>query len=167
MKESKTKKLCVYAVLTAAALVFGYVELLFPLDFIAPGMKLGIANAVALYLICRGRRLGAFAVNTARILLGGLLFATPFSLLFSATAGFAAVGAMCLASKSRRLGVVGISAVGSLVHNLTQLAVAVLTVGGGVWFYLPFLLLAGTAAGVLIGFLTYFILQKTARVLLL
>lgn len=151
------KRISLYGLLTAAALLFGYVEFLFPLSFIAPGMKLGLANAVCLYLICCKKHTATIFVNIARIVLSALLFATPFSLLFSLTAGLASTFAMIFMIKIKSFGIIGISVIGSAVHNIVQLLVANFTVGQGVWFYTPYLLIAGTAAGVLIGYVCYMI----------
>lgn len=163
MSRISAKTVSIYGMLTAAAILFGYVEHLLPLSFIAPGMKLGVANLVFLYLLCRGRFGMAVFVNTVRILLSALLFATPFSLVFSLTAGIFSMLAMWLTSKWHRFGVVGISVIGGAVHNLIQLIVAHFVVGAGVWFYLPYLLIAGTVAGGLIGLLCWLLLQKTRR----
>lgn len=161
MKKISAKIVALYAMLAALALVFGYVEYLFPLSIIAPGMKLGIANAVFLYLLCKNKFAVAFSINVVRILLSVILFATPFSLVFSLTAGVFSMLAMWCASRLRLFGTVGISVIGGAVHNLVQLFVAHFVVGNGVWFYLPYLLLAGTVAGALIGFLCFLLLQKT------
>lgn len=157
------KKISLYGLLTAAALLFGYAEYLLPLSFIAPGMKLGLANAVCLYLICCEKNIAAFLVNIVRILLSALLFATPFSLIFSLTAGVASTVAMLLITKINRFGIVGISVIGSAVHNIVQLLVAYFIVGQGVWFYLPYLIIAGTVTGALIGYICWLLICKTER----
>ena len=163
MKQISAKTVSVYGMLTAAALLFGYVEHLLPLSFIAPGMKLGMANLVFLYLLFRQRFGMAIFINVVRILLSALLFATPFSLVFSLTAGLCSMLMMWLASRWHRFGVVGISVIGGVTHNLAQLVVAHLVVGAGVWFYLPYLLIAGTIAGGLIGLVCWLLLEKTER----
>ena len=77
-----TKRLTLYALLVAAAMVFSYIESLVPLFFIAPGVKIGLANAVSLLLAAKGRYKGAFAVNISRILLSALLFGSAVSLAY-------------------------------------------------------------------------------------
>ncbi len=163
MRKSSAKTIALYGMFVAAAVLFGFVEHLVPLSFIAPGMKLGIANLVFLYLLCKDKFGMAFFVNLVRILLSALLFATPFSLAFSLTAGICSMLVMWLASRFRLFGVVGISVSGGVVHNLVQLVIAHFVVGSGVWFYLPYLLIAGTVAGGLIGFVCWLLLQKTKR----
>ena len=40
------RKVAIFGVFTALALIFSYVELLIPINFGIPGMKLGVANLV-------------------------------------------------------------------------------------------------------------------------
>jgi heptaprenyl diphosphate synthase len=164
MKKYNSKKIAFWGLLTAAALLFGYVEYLVPLNFIAPGIKLGFANVVFLLLLLNKKTTAAFFVNLIRITLSALLFASPFSLLFSLTAGIVSMLFMTLVCRLKIVGIVGISVLGATVHNLTQLCVANFTVGQGVWFYLPFLLIAGTIAGIVVGILAYLISSKVSKV---
>lgn len=164
MKTMVAKKVSLYGFLTAAALLFGYVEYLVPLNFIAPGIKLGISNGIVLFLIIKSKYKAAILINIARILLSGFLFATPFSLIFSLTAGVISTFAMILFIRFKGFGVVGISVLGGTVHNIVQICVAYLTVGRGVVFYLPFLLISGIIAGMAVGFLVWIMLNKTNKI---
>ena len=126
MKTTVAKKVSLYGFLTAAALLFGYVEYLLPLNFIAPGIKLGISNGVVLFLIINKKYKAALLINTARILLSGFLFATPFSLIFSLTAGIVSTFIMILLNQFKGIGIIGISGVGGTVHNIVQICILVL-----------------------------------------
>ena len=163
MKKTKPQKISLYGFLTAAALLFGYVEYMVPLNFIAPGVKLGFANGVILLLIFCKKYKAAVLVNFSRIILSALLFGSPFSLLFSVTAGVMSMAVMILLAGCRRFGFIGVSVLGAVVHNFSQLCIASLTVGKGVWYYFPFLILAGVIAGVLIGILTYYIFIRVKK----
>ena len=154
------KKIALYGILTSLALIFGYIESLFPLSFIAPGVKLGLANSVALILLCYGDFRGAILVNITRILLSALLFSAPFSLIFSLTAGILSVVIMRLLSGIKGVSVVGFSISGAAVHNLVQLTVASLLFGRAVWYYLPFLLVSALLSGGIIGILSSIIFKK-------
>ncbi len=160
MKALSSKKITIYALFTAASILFGYVEYLLPLNFIAPGVKLGMANGIFLVLLLSGNFGAAFIINVVRILLSALLFATPFSLLFSLSAGIVSSLFMWVLSKSKRVGFIGISVAGGAAHNITQLLIARLTVGGGVWFYTPFLLVTGLIAGMAVGFLSWLVFGR-------
>ncbi len=160
MKKISSGKICFYGVLTAAAMLFGYIESLFPLDFIAPGIKLGLANLLPLYLILIGKKTGALAVNIIRIFLTAIIFGSPFSLIYSLSAGIISPLVMILISRIKYAGVIGISLMGSLAHNITQILVAMALIGKGVVFYLPFLIIAGLITGSLIGLVAYLLLKN-------
>ena len=154
------KKIALYGILTSLALIFGYIESLFSLSFIAPGIKLGLANSVALILLCYGDFRGAMLVNITRILLSALLFSSPFSLVFSLTAGILSVVIMRLLSGIKGVSVIGFSISGAAVHNLVQLTVASLLFGRAVWYYLPFLIVSALLSGGIIGILSSIIFKK-------
>ena len=150
---NRIKSLTVYSLLCAFCIVCGYIEFLIPSTLIAPGVKIGLSNSVALMLIIKGDIKGAFAVNITRILLSALLFGSPFSLLFSFCAGVISTLVCAVLIKVPKLSPVGVSVIGAVCHNTVQLVVAGFVVGRGVWFYLPFLLLSGVICGTAIGFL--------------
>ena len=154
------KKVALYGILTSLALIFGYIESLFSLSFIAPGIKLGLANSVALLLLCFKDFKGALLVNITRILLSALLFSTPFSLVFSLTAGIISVVIMGLLSGIKSVSPIGFSIAGAAVHNLVQLTVASIIFGRAVWYYLPFLLVSALISGGIIGALSLIIFKR-------
>ena len=64
--QRKAYKISVCAVLTALALIFSYVEALFPFQFGIPGMKLGLSNLVVLVALYGIGASYALSVNLAR-----------------------------------------------------------------------------------------------------
>ena len=154
------KKIALYGILTSLALIFGYIESLFSLSFIAPGIKLGLANSVALLLLCFKDFKGTLLVNISRILLSALLFSSPFSLFFSLTAGILSVVIMGLLSGIKGVSPIGFSIAGAAVHNLVQLTVASLIFGRAVWYYLPFLLASALIGGGIIGAVSLIIFKR-------
>ncbi|MBR4761770.1 MAG: Gx transporter family protein [Clostridia bacterium] len=157
------KKLCVYAMLCAVCIVIGYIESLFELSFIAPGIKPGLANAVACVLIFYGDIKGAFAVNISRILLSNLLFSYPGALPFALAGGVLSLALMALLSKNRHVSVFGGSIAGGAVHNAAQCAVGVWLTGWGVVYYLPILLITGMISGAAVGALSSLILKRVKK----
>ncbi|MCQ2448924.1 MAG: Gx transporter family protein [Clostridia bacterium] len=146
------KRICTLSLLCALCMALSYLESLLPFAFIAPGVRLGLANAAALLLLQAGDVKGAFAVNIARILLSALLFGTVMSLSFSLAGGIASLIVMSLLRNAKSISPIGFSVAGGAVHNLFQLGVACCWIGQGVLFYLPILLLCGAVSGALIGF---------------
>ena len=145
------KKISLYGILVAICIAFSYIEMLIPFDFIAPGVKLGLSNGAALLLLAKNDIKGAFAVNIVRILLSGLLFSTPFTLVYSLAAGIVSLIIMSVLSRVRSISVVGFSIMGAVFHNLTQLFIAYLFIGKGVLYYTPVLLLSAVICGFLTG----------------
>ena len=154
-----TKRLTLYALFTATCLIVGYLESLLSISLtaIAPGVKLGLSNAIALALICKGDAKGAWAVNVARICLSALLFGSPISFLLSMSGGVASTAVSCLLSRSKHVSAIGISIAGGVVHNVFQLVAAIILVGFGVVFYLPILIGLGAVCGAVCGVLVQLI----------
>lgn len=148
------KKTALYGILTAVALICGYLENLVSLPVPVPGIKLGLANCIALLLVCKGDKGGAFLVNTVRTVLSALLFSGPFSLIFSLPAGIISLITATVLSHCRSVSTLGLSVAAAAVHNTVQLAVASLVFGGSVWYYLPFLLTSALVCGCVTGAVT-------------
>lgn len=161
MPKGRAGRTALYGVLTALAMLLSYLETLIPLSVGIPGVKPGLANLAsltALYLM--GPR-EAFFVSLARIVLTGLTFGNTFSLLYSLTGGMLSLAAMTFCKKRGWFGRMGVSMVGGVTHNIGQLFAAALVLeSAAVFAYLPVLLLAGTAAGALIGALGALLLQR-------
>lgn len=152
----KIKSVAYCAMLTALAMIFGYVEALVPFHFGLPGVKLGVANIVivlALYQLPAGQ---VFAIQVMRIVLVSFLFGNVSMMLYSLAGGILSLLIMLLLKKTNWFSITGISIVGGVSHNLGQLAVALLVVQNlRITFYLPVLLIAGLVTGCLIGMLAY------------
>ena len=157
MKKQKisAKTVALLAMMIALALVFSYVETLIPINFGIPGVKLGLANLVivaALYLI-GGKE--AFLVSVVRIFLSGFMFGNLFSILYSLAGAALSMTVMTLMLKKTSFSLIGVSVAGGVSHNIGQLIIAMLIVNNAsVFVYAPALLVAGVAAGVVIGGLT-------------
>lgn len=149
----KGRKIALRALLTALALVLSYVEsLLPPLAHLAPGLKLGLPNIAVVFALYRLGAKDAAAISLLRVALAALLFGSVLSLAYSAAGAAVSLGVMLLLRRSGRFGCTGVSVAGALSHNLAQLAVAALLLETRqLLWYLPALLLGGTAAGIVIG----------------
>ncbi len=154
------RRITLYGILTALCIVLGYIESLLPLDFIAPGIKIGLSNSVALLLVVKKDIKGAFFVNIVRILLSALLFSAPSILIYSLSGGIISIVVISLALKTNKLSTVGLSIAGAVTHNLTQLTVAVLMLGRGVWYYLPILLISAVISGMATGTVAEILFKK-------
>ncbi len=147
-----TKRIAYCAMLTALAMIFGYVEALFPFSFGIPGMKLGLANLVivtALYLLPAYQ---VFCIQVARIVLISFLFGNMSMMLYSIAGGVLSFFVMYVLKYRTGYSIIGVSVAGGVSHNIGQLLVACIVVENSkVILYLPILLIAGVVTGALIG----------------
>ncbi len=150
----KTRKIAYLGVFLALALILSYVESLIPFYFGIPGVKLGLTNLIVVVMLyCTGTK-EAFGVSVARILLAGFLFGNLFSILYSLAGGGLRFIVMCLLKKTGRFHVISVSVTGGISHNLGQLIAAAFVVETyDIFYYMPFLLIAGVATGFVIGML--------------
>ena len=145
---SPARRIAITGLLAALALIFSYVEVLFPLNAGIPGIKLGLANLVPLVIMYRMDARYAFAANLIRVLLAGLLFSGLFAALYSLAGSCVSFLIMYLLKKTDRFSIIGVSMAGGVFHNLGQLAVAILLVSGPqLIHYMPVLIISGMAAG--------------------
>ena len=148
--------------MAALAIILGYVEMLLPVFFVVPGMKLGLANLVTVFVLYRYRAKEAAVISLIRIVVIGFLFANLFSILYSLAGAALSLLCMTAARRFSGLSIVGVSILGGVTHNLGQLIVAALVVeNGNVFYYFPALLISGLVTGALIGIVTGEILKRT------
>ncbi len=151
-----TKRVAYCAMLTALAMIFGYVEALIPFGFGIPGIKLGIANIVIVLALYMLPAYQALLIQLARIVLVSFLFGNMAMMIYSLAGGILSFFVMLLLKKAKGFSITGVSIAGGVSHNIGQLAVAVLTVQNvRIAFYAPVLLTAGLLTGCLIGMLAY------------
>ena len=153
--------------LTAVALVLGYVEHLLPITGI-PGVKLGLANTVLLYALYLLDVPSAILLMILKVGLSGLLFGGVAAMLYSFAGGVVSLIVMLLARRMKGLSVVGVSVLGAAAHNVAQLAVACFVVETrAILAYLPVLLLSAAITGVLTGLVARYAFRalnpKTAK----
>lgn len=105
--------------LTALALVLGYVEYLIPVAPAIPGIKLGLGNTVLLYAVYMGSPLEATMLMLAKVFLSSLLFGGGFSaMIYSLAGGVLSLIAMLTLCRVPKVGVLAVSAAGAVCHNL-------------------------------------------------
>ncbi len=142
--------------MAALAILVGYVEALIPINFGIPGMKLGLSNIVLLIMLYHYGFKEAIAISAVRVVVIGFLFGNLFSIIYSMAGAVMSMIVMLLLMRTDRFSSVGISAAGGVAHNMGQLIIAYLVMPAmPVFWYVPVLMLAGTATGALNGFIVY------------
>ena len=159
--KQKTRKIAFCGIMTALAMVLGYLEHLIPFSVGIYGIKLGLANLSVICLLYLTDTKSALAVHTVRIFATGILFGNGVSLIYSVAGGFVSFITMTLLKKWGKFAPVGISICGGVSHNLAQLLAAIFLVDQlRIAFYLPVLVLSGTVAGLLVGLCSLPIIQN-------
>ncbi len=155
------KKTVTLGMLTAIAMVFGYVESIIPLPVGIPGIKLGLANIIILFVIYRYGIREASLVSVARIVLSGLMFTGMWSILYGISGTVCAIMVMSLAKFRLKLSVITVSVLGAMAHISGQMVVAGLNVGfGPVAGYALYLLLASVIFGAIIGTISDILIRR-------
>lgn len=162
-----TRALPQMGILLAVAVIAGYVEMMIPADLIIPGIKLGIANCVILFILYRAGFRAAVIISILRTVIIAFLFTSPSVLIYSLSAAAVSLIVMTLLKASDRFTIYGVSAAGGISHNMTQLLIAaavMLNIGAGperiIFFYLPVLIISGTAAGLFNAFTADLLIKR-------
>lgn len=146
---------------SAVAIILGYIESLIPVFAGIPGIKLGLANLGVLFILKKYSFKEAALVSIVRILVIGFMFGNLFSILYSLAGAALSMAVMTLLLKKTSFSLIGVSVAGGVSHNIAQLLIAMLILHSfSVFFYAPALLIAGVAAGIVIGGLTNEILKR-------
>ena len=158
---TKTKHLALYGMLSALALVLGYVEAMIPAFFAVPGMKLGLTNLVVLVALYRMDARSAVCINVIRIVLTSILFGTAVSLLYSLAGGLLSGAGMIALKQTGKFQSITISVLGGILHNVGQILVAMIIMQtNALSWYLLVLWISGIAAGAVIGLLGSWMLER-------
>lgn len=154
-----------FGVFTALALIFSYVEMLIPIQFGVPGIKLGLANLLIVIMLYKCGPKEALLLSVVRIVLTGFIFGNMFSIIYSLAGGILSLAVMAFLKGRGSFSVMGVSIAGGVCHNIGQLAVAMAVVETyRVGYYLPVLLIAGMLTGMLIGIVSSEVLKRIRNI---
>ena len=149
--RKSAKKIARLGMLIALAFVLSYLEALLSFTSAIPGIKIGFANIVimsCIYIMPFHEILG---ISITRILLVSLTFGNISMFLYSLSGALVSLVVMWLLKKTDKISPVTVSICGGFAHNLGQIATAVLILGKGLLYYLPFLMIGGILSGLLVG----------------
>ncbi|MDE6712667.1 MAG: Gx transporter family protein [Lachnospiraceae bacterium] len=142
------------AMFLALAVIMGYLEALIPVVPMIPGIKLGLANFVIVLVMYLFSLREAAVISALRIILVGFLLSNMSMILYSLAGAVLSLTVMALLKRTPHFSIYGVSMAGGIMHNIGQLLVAGALMGfQAILWYVPYLLLAGMLAGLLIGFL--------------
>ncbi len=119
-----------------------------------PGLKLGLANTVILFVLYYYSFKDSLYVSVLRVFLMGILRTGLFSQTFTfslAGALFSGITMYC-AKKFTPLSIIGVSIIGSIFHSVGQIIVAIIVLKSvSMIYYLPWLLLFSIPTGMIVG----------------
>ncbi|MDD6285060.1 MAG: Gx transporter family protein [Firmicutes bacterium] len=145
--KSKAKRAAVLGLLAASAAVISVVESMLPaLSFMPPGFKLGLSNIITAYCAVSLSLPSAIFIVFFKSLIT-LLFRGGMSAAMGLAGGVLSAAVMHLISRSKRVGIFGVSMAGGVVHNIAQVIVALGLIGQAALFYLPVLIPLGAVCG--------------------
>ena len=147
-----SKKVAFYGVFAALAILMGYVESLFPPPIPVQGVKLGLANVIVLIALYFMGAKAALGINVIRVVISALLFSGFSGFLYSIAGAGVSFIIMVLAKKIKSSGIIGVSVLGGVAHNIAQIGVAAAVLNTpGLFYYLPVLIISGVVMGVITG----------------
>lgn len=156
-----TKRLSILSLLLGMALILSYIESLIPYDFVIPGIKVGLCNIAIIFTLYKFGIKEAFLVSILRVIIIGILFNNGITFIYSLSGALLSLVIMFIFKKFRLFDEYGVCIVGALSHNIGQLLAAYfLLKTSTVIYYLPYLLIAGTIAGFVIGALAYMMIKR-------
>lgn len=158
---NKNKKLTSLALTIAFAMILSYVESKVPPLVAIPGIKVGFANIAVIFTLYKFSAKDAAIVSLLRVLLVSMLFGTGVSLIYSLSGAILSLTVMILLKKLTPLREVTVSVCGGVMHNVGQIAAASFMLSTNVVvYYLPFLVLSGTIAGIAVGLTAAVMVKK-------
>ena len=118
------RRLARVSLLCACALVLSYLETMIPLPVAVPGIKLGLANVAVVIALYTLDAKSAGAVALVKVFASGFLFGSPMMLVYSLGGTVLAFIGMVALAAVPGVGLVPVSMLAAVLHNVGQLGVA-------------------------------------------
>lgn len=161
----KTKKIAMLGLCIALAMIMSYIEALIPLSFAVPGIKMGLANIVIIFILYKFGIKETVLVSVIRVILVSLLFSNAMAMAYSIAGAVLSLLAMWLLKKTDKFSVTGVSVLGGVMHNVGQIIMAIILLGTEqIALYLPVLVITGTVTGVIIGVVADLVIKRFEKV---
>ena len=158
---NKNKKIATLALTISFAMILSYIESRIPPFVVIPGIKVGLANIAVIFTLYKFGVKEAICVSLLRVLLVSMLFGTPVSMIYSISGAVLSLFVMILLKKLTPLKEVAVSVSGGVMHNVGQIAAASFMLSTNVViYYLPFLILSGTVAGIAVGIVAAILVKR-------
>ena len=159
--RNNTRRLTYLALTVSFALILSFIESRIPAFVAIPGVKMGLANIAVIFTLYKFGIKEAVAVSLVRVVLVSMLFGSPISMLYSIAGAVLSLTGMYLLKRFTPLSEIAVSVIGGVAHNVGQIIMASIMLGTNVvTYYLPFLLLSGTIAGIAVGVASAMLIKR-------
>ena len=157
----RNQKIALLGITVSIAIVLSYIEAIIPSFVPIPGVKIGLANIVIMFILYKLDLLSASIVSAVRLATVFLIFGGLVPLLYSIAGAVLSLSVMYVFKRFTPFSEIGVSVAGGVSHNIAQIIVAIFMFNtGSLIYYLPVLLLSGTLSGVLIGIISGTLIKK-------
>ena len=150
--QERTQRIALCGLLIAMMLVLGFVESRIPINAGIPGIKLGLANGVLIFAVYMLDIPTAWLLMVLKVTLSGLLFGGFNTIMYALAGGVLSMLTMTLLSRIKGMHPVTVSMAGGVMHNVGQVALAMILLHTRqLLYYMAILILVGLACGALTG----------------
>lgn len=155
-----TKKITYLSLLTAIAIILGYIETMIPFSFSIPGSKIGLANIISIITLYYYGFKETLIVSLLRCLIIAITFTNLYMFLYSISGAILSIFVMYLLKQTKSFSILIISITGAICHNLGQLIIAIIFLGFNIIYYLPYLLIIACVTGTFMGLIALSLIRK-------
>ena len=164
-RQKRAQRVALCGILLALMLVLGFVENLIPVAAGIPGIKLGLSNGVLIFAVYMLDIPIAYLLMTLKVVLASALYAGFGAFPYAMAGGVLSLTAMALLSRVKGLHPVTVSMVGGVMHNVGQVAMAMLMLNTPrLLYYMAVLMLVGLATGALTGICAHQVMKHLKKI---
>lgn len=159
--KNDTQNLTRLSLAVTFALILSFIESRIPAFVAVPGVKVGLANIAVIFMLYKFGVKSAIIVSLIRVFLVSILFGSPVSLFYSISGAVLSFAVMLTLKSLTPLKEVAVSVSGGISHNVGQIiAASILLETNVVIYYLPFLMVSGTIAGIVVGIVAALLIKR-------
>lgn len=149
--KNRIHRITLCGVLTAIMLILGLLESQLPPGPV-PGIKLGLSNSMLVFAIYMLGIPTSFLLMILKVTLSGFMFGSISAMMYAFAGGLLSMAIMSLLSRVKGVHVIVVSMAGGIMHNVGQVALAMLILKTPqLLYYMAILMAAGMACGALSG----------------
>lgn len=160
--ESHIRKLTLLSLYTAISLSIFMIEAALPPIVPIPGIKLGLANIITLFVLVKYSAKDAALVLFVRIIMATIFAGQAVSFIYSICGGIMCFTTMSLLNRMLGRKYIFLTSIaGAIAHNTGQILAAFFILRlSGILIYIPYLIVSGTITGLFTGLVCHFAIKK-------